>query len=201
MAIWTISPLGYLVTGVTSRAVVDLRIQASLRQQGRASARAARWFPGDSVISLRWFTSPVEVSDTERNEWRSAITATLRRTDSEWKWTGPDMEKIKPAYDSIIVARDGRIWLRAAKKSEERLPDGGARPTSAMGVYNVWHQPQAYDVVELNGLHIGRVAAPEGLSIRSIRGDNVWGVQISADGVPVVKRYSIRWPPTPPAER
>jgi hypothetical protein len=70
-----------------------------------------------------------------------------------------------------------------------RLSSGTLRSNFAMR----WTQPVVYDILEPGGRYVGRVAAPDSLRLRAIRGDTAWGVIRDSLDVPVVKRYEIRW--------
>jgi hypothetical protein len=185
--IWAWSPLGYFVTGTNSSYTIDLRIP-------RPGSPRQVWEPGDPVISLRRTVQPVRISNEERADSRSAITARLQAADPRWTWTGPDVPTTKPAFSRIFVGLDGRIWVAAAAASE-RMPAGES--VAFVGGFGLpspkWRQPRLLDVFEPSGSYLGQVQLPYDASPSAMRGDNIWMIAQDGDGVHSVRRYRVDW--------
>jgi hypothetical protein len=198
--LWTLSPLGYLITGIPTRYAVDLRIPppratGAAPSRGGASASALpTWRAGNPVVSIRRDVTPIPVPEAERTVRRASIENRLKAFDPAWRWTGPDSPKFKPAYDAIRVAVDGRIWLRASMASEYVVPQ--TPPTGAPSGPQIgprWAEPIVYDVFDPDGSYVGQVSGallgPSWLA----RGDAIWTVNQAMDGVPYVRRYRVAW--------
>ena len=197
------SPLGYFVTALTSRYAIDLRVPPTATR----SASAAEWKPGDPVRSIRHAIPAVQVADEERADWRQSITMFNRngRGDwSAWKWSGPDVPKVKPPLRNLYVDMDGRFWVELSQPSQlNRSVAIPATPKEAGSVVarQRWTEPMVFDVFEPSGTYVGRVRFPDGVGVSAlgpragytIQGDTVWAVSRGQDDVPFVKRYRIKW--------
>jgi hypothetical protein len=108
--------------------------------------------------------------------------ASLRRTDPAWRWTGPEIPKIKPAYKSLRVGLDGRIWVSVSTPA-----------VKTADTTEVWQEPTSYDLFEANGTYLGRIGVPPRVRLSAMRGDRVWAAAFDADDVPTIRRYRIVW--------
>ena len=206
-ATFALSPLGYFVTGVSSRYAIELRVPP--RRPGPPA-----WRVGDPVISLRRERVPsVPVPDAERDARREDIETRLRRTDPSWRWSGMDIPRVKPPFTSFRVANDGRIWVLTSQPSERFDPDSDATTGASISISGAaggggggagaprqappppvpWRSPAVYDVLEPDGRWIGQVRIPYGVTAHVMQGDHVWASTSNEDGVPYVKRYRIAW--------
>lgn len=174
---WTFSPHGYLVGGVSSAYEVEL-----MRREG-------------SVLRLGRTAEPVPVLPEEKANRRERTTAFMRNTDPNWRWNGPAIPDTKPAYRSLAVDVDGRIWVRRHVRGEPipaaeiDEPDDPDAPPPLR-----WREPVVYDVFEPDGRYLGPVRTPEGYQTNPqpvIRGDHVWAVAEDELGVDYVVRYRI----------
>ncbi len=197
---WRLSPFGYFVTGLPSRYAFELL----------APPRAgAAWRPGDPVVSVRRDVRPARVSRQERDSAREAVEQRMRRTAPGWNWNGPDMPDVKPAYEDLQVAVDGRIWV--ALVTEAKRPGGsvsfgggaGGRGGAPPGMRPARPgteekpRPALWDVWEPDGTYLGQVEVPPRVWTVARRGDHVWGVAYDEDDVAYIKRFRIAWPPPP----
>jgi hypothetical protein len=186
---WAWSPLGYMVTGFSSRYAVDLRVPPAAR-----GSPPRTWQPGDPVISIRRAVAPVQVAAAERDQRRAQVETSMRNTDPQWRWNGPEIPRTKPPYRELWVGADGRIWVSVSLPSAPRTVDG---PPDAQGPQTrrtTWTQPLAFDVFEPDGRYVGQVPIPSGTYPHVMRGDHIWGTTTDADGVPSVHRFRIAWP-------
>ena len=200
-----LSPLGYFVTGTPARYAVDLRIPRT------GAGSTPLWRVGDPVVSLRReVVQPVPVTDAERAERRADLEARLRRTDPGWRWSGPDIPRVKQAFQSIRVGADGRVWVLTSQPSERFDPAVDQSPSTTLGFGGggrggrgpsrppppppvPWRSPTVYDLFEPSGVYLGQLRVPYGVTMHVMRGDQIWASTADADGVPYVKRYRIDW--------
>jgi hypothetical protein len=176
---WALSPLGYLVGGLSARYAIELYVAP------------------DSVLRIErddW--RPVPVKPEERDEQERIITANLRQVDPGWRWSGDPIPDSKPPYQRLFVGEDGRIWvwlhqeaykIDAADESPDQDEPGRVpEPT--------WLEPVAFDVFEPDGRYLGRVGGPDGLAVYPTpiaRGDTLWAVVEDELDVPYIVRFHI----------
>lgn len=172
----TMSPLGYLVGGVSTDYRIDL-----LRH-------------GEPVLRIERDWTPVPVLAAEKEERERRIVENFRRMVPGWKWNGPPIPEIKPPFGSITVDEDGRLWVsvrqpgypyrteQEAREEEERT----GRPQMR------YRERAVFDVFDAEGRFLGPVTVPEDFQTRPVpvaRGDTVWAVTRDELGVPRVVRY------------
>jgi hypothetical protein len=193
---WTLSPMGYVISGVPSRYAIDLRIPNVTAGGSPAAAHVGPpvWREGDRVVSIRRQVPQLPVSDAERNAHRNRITNTLREAQSDWSWKGPDVPRVKPAYNLLKAALDGRIWVQIALPSVPKVPRP-ADPPDCPECAALFGAAVVMDVFEPDGAYVGQVsfesASTQYLSV--MRGDVVWGVVFGPNDVPSVKRWRVSW--------
>ena len=198
---WAWSPLGYMVTGVSDRYAIELRIPArggssptvvipALRYRGPTRP----WRPGDPVVSIRRTVPPVSVSDEQRSAERASVEAILRNIDPSWRYSGPDIPHVKPPYKDLRIGEDGTIWVHVSMPGERYMPDPPPAGAPVVGpVLPRWREPAAYDVFEPDGQYVGRVSRAANVTMLRMTRDRVWGTLRDDDGVEVVKRFRIIW--------
>jgi hypothetical protein len=217
-AVWGWSPLGYMVTGLTDRFVLDLRVAPGLDRTGAAlgSERATpppAWREGDPVVSLRRPAEPISVPDAERRARAEDLEARVRSTTGVPDGPIPEIPSRKPIYKQILFSMDGDIWVSLATPSERfdppdpaisppprvgigRAGGRGAPPPVARGPLRPpvpWREPTVYEIVAPSGVSLGRVAVPYDTRVLAIRGETVWGVTRGEYDVPLVVSFGIRW--------
>jgi hypothetical protein len=194
---WTISPLGYVITGFPGRYAVDLRIP-----QPPGGKQPPAWKPGQTVVSLRRNVQPAQVTNAERDEEKKKIEERMKRTDPGWDWGSIEIPKTKPFYTGLQVGLDGRVWVPVIAENSRRA--GGVSMSgggSARGTIQSPRQststekprPALYDVFEPAGIYVGQVQIPARVSTFVRRGYYIWGVEYDEDDVATVKRYRIEW--------
>jgi hypothetical protein len=187
-SMWQWSPLGYFVTAFGGRYAVDLRVPPPARG---TPARPSRWEPGDPVISIRRNAAPVPIPDAERAAHRSWTEAVLRTRDSAWTWNGPEVPRVKPPIRHFVIGEDGRIWVMASLAAERFSPPPGVARDLETSI--PFREPPIYEVLDPDGIYVGRVRLPEGVTLQAMRGDTIWGTTKDADDVPTVTRFRIDW--------
>jgi hypothetical protein len=175
--VWTLTVDGKLVAGYAGKYTFD--VQGS---DGR-TLRVARDAP------------PVRVSPAEARSIRENLTRYIRQSaGSDWRWDGPDIPAVKPAYQSLDAGTDGTIWaVRFTPSREEHNPDyDPSRPE--LGPPTRWASPVVADVFDAGGRYLGAVKIPDGVwfSPRLIlSAGRVWAAVQHEDGYPQVVRYSV----------
>jgi hypothetical protein len=208
--IWLWSPLGYLVTAYPSTYAVDLRIPIARPETAgaRGPSDPPTWTPNDPVVSIRRDVRAVPITAADAGAERKRVEQSMRRIDPSWTWTGPDIPKFKPAYESLIIGSDGRIWVRlddnapfalpsptraAAKRTHDSLT-AAAKASGRRGpVVPGPSAPIEYDVFEPNGTYLGQVETPFNVSTFVRTGDFVYGVTYNEDDIPFVTKFRIAW--------
>jgi hypothetical protein len=195
---WYWSPLGYVVTVVTSRYAIDLLMPNAGRADAPGAGRSSvppRWREGDPVVSIRRDIPPVPVTEAERADQRRMLddyVATLRGRGGTLTDAAAEIPRVKPAMQGVAFGRDGRLWVAVRGPSERLAPN--ATPAGRGAARGAgWTEPAAVDVFEPNGTFVGRVTVPDGVTLRAMTGDVAWGVSTDADGVPTVKRFHVAW--------
>ncbi|MGH7471682.1 MAG: hypothetical protein ACRENP_27330 [Longimicrobiales bacterium] len=163
----TYSPLGYFVGGVSVRYAVD-----QLPADGRVR-RIMRAYPR------------VAVAAAERNSIRDGLLRNIRSANNpNYQWQGPDVATRKPAFTSIAVDLEGRIWVQVPDQSVQR-------PAGAEGQPPHWTSLVHYDVFQPSGTYLGAVRFPEPFTPIIMRGLQVWGIERDPLGVEYIARYRI----------
>jgi hypothetical protein len=156
--VWAFSPLGYFVVGVTS----TYRIEARLRN-GR-------------VMRIERAVEPIRIGADERaayearNDW-------MRENQGQFLSSPiPPVPDVKPAWQSVRVADEGRLWVRRSTPGApvEVVAEGPPGQPPAVG----WRDPQVYDVFEPDGTYLGEVRVPDRTTLYVIRGMTAWGVRL-----------------------
>jgi hypothetical protein len=121
------------------------------------------------------------VKSGERSNQEEIARWNMRQTQPDWTWNGPAIPDEKPAFRSLNVGRDGRIWVLLHTPAE-RIPvdqvgevgDGpNPRPPTR------WREHPVFDVFEPDGTYLGRVTAPVEMSLYPepvFDGNRVWAV-------------------------
>jgi len=155
------SPLGYYVVGISDDYSFDL-----MRPEG--------------VLRLSRAYEPVPVDPGEAAAERKSMTDNFRQQYPGWKWNGPPIPDVKPAYHGFYPAADGRIWVHVPAPSEHMSAAEQKAEEERLGnAVNPFREPVVFDVFESSGEYLGRVSTPQGFSLRPMpvfRGDTVWGV-------------------------
>jgi hypothetical protein len=157
------SPFGYYVVGVNEDYSFDL-----VRPEG--------------VLRISKIYESVPVDPGEAAAERKAATDNFQQSYPGWKWNGPPIPDVKPAYNQFYPADDGRIWVRIPAPSERYMDaaEQKAEEERLGRAVNPFREPVLFDVFESTGEYLGRVSAPDGFAARwpppVFRGDTVWAI-------------------------
>jgi hypothetical protein len=188
---WALSPLGYVVTGFTSRYAVDLRIPPQLTALNGTAVR--KWREGDRVVSIRKEYLPISVPAEERDSIRWKMDQFIEHRSHYGDWNGHDIPRVKPPYKDIQIAHDGRIWVKLHTASERIAPSAGTVFDDLFGA-NQWREKQQlYDIFETDGQYVGQVPVPLRTELLWMSGDTVWASVLDDDDVPVARRFRVKW--------
>ncbi|MDX2263023.1 MAG: 6-bladed beta-propeller [Gemmatimonadales bacterium] len=142
-------------------------------------------------VVIRRTSSPVPVTDEEREVERAEITYQLRTTDPGWLWSGPALPIEKAPVMGLRVARDGRIWVRVAQASEVIPLAERSVSEDSLAPVRRHRTPAVYEVFEPSGRFLGRVAFPPRAGFGQAVGDEVWAVVLGSDDMPAVTRFKV----------
>lgn len=179
---WTLSPLGYLIGGVSNRYRIDL-------------------FRPGKLLRIEREMKAVPVQSEEAADRKRVETENMERNFPGWVWNGPDIPGTKPWFRDIFAGQDGRIWVLLSRPGRKDPSVEPASGNSSRGFsVSAWTEPVAFDVFEPDGRYLGEVSAPEGFLTFPepiFRGDTVWAGVENVDGVRFVGRFEIARDSTP----
>lgn len=141
--------------------------------RGNPDYRIKRWEPGgDTTLVIETRRAPVPVTQSERDSAIDEIREYLQEhgagLDQDWS----KIPEVKPAVRYMLVAEDGKLWVRVSAP--------GSR-----AVYDVYHR---------DGRWAGTATAeadPHGGPAPLVRGDRMWAVVDDDLGVQYVVRFAI----------
>jgi hypothetical protein len=151
-------------------------------------------------VSRPW--EPLVASDEERAVFKAGQTVAMNEsgTFERWSWTGPDLPAQRPAYQRLIPAADGRVWVWPSQPTAPiDLPP--ERPPGAPRVWYLERRTGAFDVFDPDGRWVGAVRLPPQFAYVPwpetpdpyIRGDTVWGVTMDSLEVEYPTRFEVVW--------
>lgn len=172
------SPLGYFVAGVSDEYSFKL-----LRT-------------GAPVVEISMDHEPAPVNPEEAAIRREQIEQNFRDNFPGWRWNGPPIPDVKPAYGGFLVSEEGRVWVLAAVPSERHLSDDERRAEEERleRPVNPYRTPVVFDVFEPTGEYLGRVTTPVGFSTYPqpvIRDRTVWAVVTDELDVARLHRFNV----------
>jgi hypothetical protein len=173
---WTVTPDGSFVFGLSS------------------GYRVEKHDPEGPVLAVeREAPLPPVLPDEARNE-RERIIRNFRARFPDWRWQGPDVPGVKPAFRNLLPGRDGTVWvLRFTLGKEEDDPDWDAdRPDQALPTR--WVEPMVFDVFDGEGRYLGPVKADEPIRYWTppvLTRDRVWAVWPHELGYDRVARFRL----------
>lgn len=156
---WDVGRLGQLAVGVSDRYVFEIR------------------YPDGRVVRVeRADWEPVPVLPGEKEDWEARNDWIRERRGQFMTSEIPPVPDVKPAYASLRIGEEGRVWVRRHVRAEEVEdvepvdPDEGPPPLG-------WREPAVYDVFGPDGSYFGEVEVPPRTSLSVFRGERVWGVR------------------------
>ncbi len=171
---WSVHPSGHFLTGLSGEYRIDL----------------AR---DDGVLRIERQSTPIPVSDAERDHERESTVRMIRLSIPGWNWDGPSIPRHKPVFKGLLSGRDGRIWVWLSTEAYSVVNDD-YNPDNPFSEPVSWIEPTRYDVFESDGTYLGAVATPDGFSTYPnpvFEGEHVWAVTRDDLGVQRVVRFRI----------
>jgi hypothetical protein len=150
-----LSPLGYLVTGVTDKYVLEI---------------VRRGQPPAALI--RRDVEPVRLKPEEKAEWEARAQFYDRRGGAS---AGTEIKSVKPPWRELAIGDDGRIWVDRYTEAKKR-PITAPRPATAPPALT-WRDVRTFDVFEPDGRFLGTVVPPENSRLLVRRGNHAWGIR------------------------
>jgi 6-bladed beta-propeller len=176
---WSFSPFGYFVGGVSTDYHFDLYRRDGTRLR----------------IERDW--TPIPVQPAEADEQERRIRANFSSQFPGWKWNGPDIPSAKPAFQALMVGKDGTIWVRVPQPAYENMSEAEAREEERLsgGRPQVrFAEPVAFDVFEPDGRYLGHVSAPRRFSTSPtpvFTRDAVWATERGDLDVVSIVRFRV----------
>lgn len=172
------SPLGYFVAGVSDEYSFKL-----LRTT-------------EPVVEVSMEHEPVPVDPDEAAIRREQIEKNFRDRFPGWRWNGPPIPDVKPAYVGLMVSEEGRIWVQVAVPSERYMSEAERRAEEERleRPVNPYRAPVVFDVFEPTGEYLGRVTTPYGFQTYPrpvIRDHTVWAVVTDDLDVARLHRFDV----------
>ena len=180
-AVWSFSPLGYFVAGLSTDYRIDLYRRAA------------------PVLRVERSAEPVPVNAAEAEERVRRITEGLRRQYGSWRWNGPDVPGVKPPFRELFVSAEGNLWVVVSREGVPRMTAAEAREEEARSgrIPLRFAEPPAFDVFAPDGTYLGHVTASGELRLQPepvVIGDRLWAVTRDELDVASVARFRIRRP-------
>lgn len=172
------SPLGYFVAGVSDEYSFELLRSAA------------------PIVEISMDYEPVPVDPDEAAIRRAQIERNFRDNFPGWRWNGPPIPEVKPAYEALLVSEGGRIWVQVTVPSERYMSEAEQRAEEERleRPVNPFRSPVVFDVFEPTGEYLGRVTAPEGFQTYPrpvIRDRTVWAVVTDDLDVARLHRFGV----------
>lgn len=157
--VWTFSPHGYVVGGVSSAYAIEYLL------------------PDSTVLRAERVVEPTTLTAGEKAQLEARATRGLRFTDPSWRWNGPPIPDVKPYYHSLFADDDGRIWVRVTGPATAEPIDAEDLADAAPDAPRErWVEPNNHDIFTSDGTLLGTVELPQQFTLYVARGNNVWGV-------------------------
>ncbi len=200
--VWTITSAGHLVIGCPRAMSFDVIMpDGEVMQSESVSYEPVPISPDE----LNWFREGMAAGIAETRRMNVVADADVPIPHADEESLQFDYPDVKPAFKSIVVADDGRLWVRLSPPSVEYpIPaHGSAGSSSADDTYWGNRLGGAFEVFTSHGEHIGHAELPLDVWIDPdmpysvppvIAGDHLWAVALDSLNVQYVTRYRIVWP-------
>lgn len=179
--VWALSPSGAMIGGVATDYSFDIV------------------YPSGEITRVVKDYQPVAIGGAERDWYIEQTTAQMRDGDPEWVWEGPEMARVKPAYDQLVPDLSGRVWVGRPGPGSEH-PECEKDPENGVWEPACWTDRRFYDVFDLEGAFLGTVEPPEGFRVTQqswIEGDQILTTMEDDSGVITVKKFRLVLPAAP----
>ena len=145
---------------------------------------------GSERTGIRRDTDPVPVRPGEAEAWIEAFTDVVQRQDPGWHWDGAEIPDEKPAIRDLAPTDDGNLLVRPHRVAKEvDGPDGSLN----------WSEPDIRHIYDEAGQVLGAIRAPEGHSIRRVRGDRLVTTSENPVGATQVNVFRYEWEGSDPS--
>lgn len=150
---------------------------------------------GGNVLRIERSVQPVPVWPDESAQARQRMIRAIRSAnDPSWRWSGPDLPSIKPAWWNIIPGMDHSLWvIRSTPAVEEPNPEWDSQKPDE-GFPTRWVEPVVADVFDEEGRYLGPVRIPPEVRLFPlpvVTVDRMWAAAVHEMGYPQVVRYRL----------
>ena len=181
--VWALSPSGAVISGFSDDYTFDIR------------------YPDGSMTMVEKSSEPVPVDPGEAEWQRKMTTASMRMTDRNWVWNGPEIPANKPAFSRFLPDRVGRIWVNRPgpgyRVEGECFEDPDPETVREAFGQPCWRAATTWEVFEEEGRFLGTAELPEGVQISPnphITEDHFLASFMDELGTIMVKRFRIVLP-------
>lgn len=159
--LFSMSPMGYLITGHNAEYAFELNLPDSIPK------RIERDF------------TPVPVNAEEKKQWEGWV--------NSYRDVSHPIPDIKPAYKKILTDSQGRIWIWRYVEAEYTEENVGPH----FGPESHWWEPPTFDVFMPDGSFYATVVLPFEASFRDARDEYVWAIAKGEFDEQYVVRYRL----------
>jgi len=150
--------------------------------------------PDGTTTVVRREYEPVALSDEERDYWmaRERAEGLMRNPDYRQSWS-VEMPRVKPAFERLIAARDGRI-LVVREGPSRRVEPCTEEPRPEEGDFEpCWASTPIWDFFGAEGRYLGQIEPPDGRArgIPFIEGERFTTAVEDRAGTIRIKRYRL----------
>lgn len=129
-----------------------------------------------STVTVSRSIEAVELTGEERTEWTAHAAWRERRERRRGRDVDfPALRELKPAFKSLDVDEEGRIWVHRYVRAEKRRGAGEVEVSEEPAL--TWLERPTYDVFGADGLFLGTVVLPHRAARWASRGRRVWAVR------------------------
>ncbi|MGE0442728.1 MAG: 6-bladed beta-propeller [Gemmatimonadales bacterium] len=153
--------------------------------------------PGAKPVRITRDMPAVPIEEAERDGERARITYSMRRTQKDWSWSGPELPSTKAPFRNLQVTRDGRLWVTVAVPSE-RIPDDELQVSNdPERPVEHFRTPTVFEVYEPTGEFVGRLECGNGFTLIDADGDRLWAIVRDELDLPGIVRFRLEIPAKP----
>jgi hypothetical protein len=159
--------------------------------------------PDDMILTVSRSWRPHAVSGRERSDFVALWTVQMNNSGvyDRWEWPNPSLPETKPAYQRILPASGGRIWIWPAQPSKQEPAPADWPVAGLPSILWTENTSGVFDVFEADGRLRGHVRLPPTSPYSGypntpdplIRGDTVWAVTVSDSTRYAVERFHVAW--------
>jgi hypothetical protein len=163
--LFSMSPTGYLITGINTHYSFELH------------------WPDSSYEKIERDFTPLEVKPEEKRQWEEWV----NHFSNIDRRVNHAVSNIKPAYKKISTDSQGRIWIWRYVESEYTEKNIGPR----FGPESRWWEPPTFDVFLADGSFYATVVLPFEANFRDAKDNYVWAIAKGEFDEQYVVRYRL----------